>query len=54
MPWVYNPITQKLQFVLPAPEEIQTGAIDFGEGDLGIDSGLRDDDGSIIDQGERV
>ena len=54
--WKFNPITQELIFTQSVDQIVQAGEIDFGtsSSDLSIDTGLRENDGSIIDQGERV
>lgn len=51
--WVFNPVKVELQF-LTSVDEIQTGMIDMGLGDLSIDTGDRMNDTSSIDQGERI
>ena len=50
----FDPISGKIVFVKTIEQIEQTGSIEFGSGDLSIDAGSRDNDGSIIDQGERV
>jgi hypothetical protein len=54
--WTFNPITQKLVFTQSVEQIVQAGEIDFGDGssDLSIDTGLRDNDSSVLDQGLRV
>ena len=54
--WTFNPITQKLVFAQSVEQIVQAGEIDLGDisSDLSIDTGLRENDGSTLDQGERV
>ncbi len=54
MPFAFNPINGNVIFTQTVEEIIQTGSVDLGDGDLSIDSGSRDNESSIIDQGERV
>jgi hypothetical protein len=51
--WLFNPIKLELQFVM-TQDSMPTGEIDLGTGDLEIDAGLRSDNNSIIDQGDRI
>lgn len=50
----FDPISLKVVWVKTVEQMEQTGSIAFGDGDLSIDAGSRENDGSIIDQGERV
>jgi hypothetical protein len=52
--WVFNPITQRLVFTQSIEQIVQAGEIDLGSGDLSIDTGLRENDSSTLDQGERI
>jgi len=52
--WVFNPITQRLIFTQSIEQIVQSGEIDLGSGDLSIDTGLRENDSSTLDQGERI
>lgn len=50
----FDPITMRVVWVKTVEEVIQSGSIDLGDGDLSIDTGLRDNDSSTLDQGERI
>ena len=54
--WVFNPITQRLVFTQSIEQIVQAGEIDLGSAssDLSIDTGLRENDSSTLDQGERI
>ena len=56
MPWKFDPASIDLVFVQTVTEIVESGQIDFGlqNGDLSIDTGLRDNDSSTLDQGLRV
>jgi hypothetical protein len=54
MPFAFNPISGQIIFAQTVEEITQTGSIELADGDLSIDSGSRDNESSIIDQGERV
>lgn len=56
MPWRFDPIAIDLVFIQTMTEIVESGQIDFGsqDGDLSIDTGLRDNDTSTLDQGLRV
>ena len=56
MPWKFDPASIDLVFVQTVTEIVESGQIDFGlqGGDLSIDTGLRDNDSSTLDQGLRV
>lgn len=55
MAWKFDPVSNQLIWYLSV-EMIQVvdGSIDLGLGDLLIDTGLREDDLSVLDQGQRV
>ena len=55
MAWRFDPISNGLIWYLSV-EMIQPvdGSIDLGSGDLSIDTGLRENDSSTLDQGERI
>lgn len=50
----FDPVSGNIVFIKTIEQLEQTGSIEFGDGDLSIDFGSRENDGSIIDQGERV
>lgn len=51
----FDPITLQVIWTMTVDEVIQSGEINFGDsGDLSIDTGLRDNDSSTLDQGDRV
>jgi hypothetical protein len=54
MPFAFNPVSGQIVFTQTVDQIIDSGSIDPGEGDLSIDLGSRDNEVSIIDQGERV
>jgi hypothetical protein len=50
----FDPISGQIVWVKTFDQVEQTGLVSFGEGDLSIDAGSRENEISIIDQGERV
>lgn len=55
MAWRFDPISNSLIWYLSIEMvQVVDGSIDFGLGDLLIDTGLREDDLSVLDQGQRV
>jgi hypothetical protein len=56
MPWRFDPYSIDIVFIQSISEIVQSGEIDFGSelSDLSIDTGLRDNDSSVLDQGLRV
>lgn len=56
MSWKFDPASIDLVFVQTVTEIVESGQIDFGlqGSDLSIDTGLRDNDSSTLDQGLRV
>jgi hypothetical protein len=55
MAWRYDPISNSLLWSVSIElVAIADGSMDFGGGDLLIDTGLRDDDSSVVDQGQRI
>lgn len=53
MSWKFDPKSLDIVFVVDITE-ISSGSIDLGTGDLSIDTGLRENDDSTLDQGERI
>ena len=54
MAWKFDPIKLEIVWVVPISRIIEVSAsIDLTQGDLSIDTGLRENDG-VIDQGSRV
>lgn len=55
MAWRFDPISNSLIWYLSIEMvQVVDGSIDLGLGDLLIDVGLREDDLSVLDQGQRV
>lgn len=55
MAWRYDPLSSSLiWFVSVELAPIADGSMDFGGGDLLIDTGLRENDSSEVDQGQRI
>lgn len=55
MAWRYDPISSSLiWFVSIELVPIADGSMDLGGGDLLIDTGLRENDSSVVDQGQRI
>lgn len=53
MAWKFDPQSLDIVFVVDIIE-LSSGSIDLGSGDLSIDTGLRENDSSTLDQGERI
>jgi len=53
MSWKFDPKLLDIVFVVDVTE-LSSGVIDLGTGDLSIDTGLRENEGSTLDQGERI
>lgn len=55
MPWKYDPIGDSLVWSLPVEMvNVIDGSMDLGQGDLLIDTGLRENELSTLDQGDRI
>ena len=55
MAWRFDPISNQLIWYLSIEMvQVVDGSIDLGLGDLLIDTGLREDESSVLDQGQRV
>jgi hypothetical protein len=55
MAWRFDPISNSLIWYLSIEMvQVVDGSIDLGLGDLLIDTGLREDESSVLDQGQRV
>jgi len=55
MAWRFDPISNGLIWTVSIElVAIADGSMDFGGGDLQIDAGMRDDDSSVVDQGQRI
>jgi hypothetical protein len=56
MSWRFDPIKIDLVWTETVDELVDNATIDLGtfEGDITIDTGDRNNDSSIIDQGERI
>lgn len=55
MAWRFDPVSNSLIWYISIEiVQLTDGAIDLGLGDLLIDTGLREDDLSVLDQGQRV
>lgn len=53
MSWKFDSKSLDIVFVVDVTQ-ISSGSIDLGSGDLSIDIGLRENDSSTLDQGERI
>jgi len=53
MAWKFDPKSLDIVFVVDVTE-ISSGFTELGTGDLSIDTGLRENDSSTLDQGERI
>lgn len=54
MAWKFDPQSLDIVFVVADVTEVSSGTIDLGTGDLSIDTGLRENESSTLDQGERI
>lgn len=57
MPWRFDSSAVDIVFVVDTSVLVQSGSIEFGseiDSDLAVDTGNRDNDSSIIDNGLRV
>lgn len=57
MPWRFDAQAVDIVFVIDTTVAIVSGSVEFGEeigSDLSVDTGQRDNDSSIIDNGLRV
>lgn len=55
MAWKFNAVTQEIVWVKTVSDMlVADGNLDLASGDLQIDTGLRDNESSILDQGSRL
>lgn len=55
MAWRYDPISNGLLWSVSIElVAVADGSTDLGAGDLLIDTGLRENDTSVVDQGQRI
>jgi hypothetical protein len=57
MPWKFDPQSVDLVFVNITTQMVESGSLDFGseiDSDLAIDTGDRENDTSIVDNGLRI
>lgn len=51
---IFNPLTGLFEVIPLVFSEVSSGSFIFGTGDLEVDTGLRTEDQSIVDGGDRV
>jgi len=57
MPWKFDPQSIDLVFVNVTTQMVESGSLDFGseiDSDLAVDTGDRENDTSIVDNGLRI
>jgi hypothetical protein len=57
MPWKFDPQSVDLVFVNITTQMVESGSLDFGseiDSDLAVDTGDRENDTSIVDNGLRI
>ena len=57
MPWKFDPQSIDLVFVNITTQMVESGSLDFGseiDSDLAVDTGDRENDTSIVDNGLRI